>query len=278
MKFDILSDPHLDIWDIRANESAFDFQKYKNSDSDAIIVAGDISNYENYLIPFFTKCLENYKFVYVVDGNHDHYMRNYKNSIKSFKNIEKILNRTFADKTNKRFFFLHGDTDYSIHGNLAIIGVNGWYDWSGMENYGISKSVCHSAWMTYSNDSRHIDFDNKYPDTLAAVDMEKLKSTMNKINNIDSIEKVIVVTHTAPLPELLRFIPENPLWNNLSGSYTNSLMKDVIKEDINKKIKYWVYGHTHERKMTDVDYITYINNSRGYPTEIPNWQMIQIEV
>jgi UDP-2,3-diacylglucosamine pyrophosphatase LpxH len=55
-------------------------------------------------------------------------------------------------------------------------------------------------------------------------------------------------------------------------------MKDVLTEDTNNKIKFWVYGHTHERKMIDINNVTYVNNSRGYPNEVANWSMVQIEI
>jgi hypothetical protein len=68
------------------------------------------------------------------------------------------------------------------------------------------------------------------------------------------VKKIIVVTHSAPSPEL--FFKEEP-----ADLDTQIPMMQVLGQDSENKVVTWVYGSYNKNVETVIDNINYINNS-----------------
>ena len=70
MKFDLVSDLHIDMWD-----KQFHFDWLNEQKSDTLVIAGDISDHIDMSCEYVVKMQEYYKTVMVIDGNHEHQPR-----------------------------------------------------------------------------------------------------------------------------------------------------------------------------------------------------------
>jgi hypothetical protein len=124
-------------------------------------------------------------------------------------------------------------------------------------------------------------FDKGDPEIMAFRDAETLSKAVSYLQDEinDEADHIVMVTHTSPRRELME-VSKDPSWNRLTPSFVNTQMKDVLAADTKGKIKYWVYGHTHFRKQSKIDEVTYLNNAYGYSGEFPNqpWSLKQFEL
>lgn len=274
MKFDIVSDLHFDAWAMGNEELLGDlWKKIKNKDSDGIIVAGDLASnvYDHSTI--VKSLAKKYKYVISTVGNHEFY-----GSINTIDNMIKFINDDLSSSP-KKTYFLTG-RNYFIIGDTAFIGGCGWYDWECYIDKGITKDIAYKQWKRRSNDSRMIPFIwNHGPDVLAKTQAEILVDYINQLGNNDLVKNIVVVTHTSPQASLMRWSMDDIDFNNLTPSYVNSQMNNVVKADKDHKIKYWIYGHTHDRREVNIGHVTYIVNAYGYPNELTNnFKMKQITI
>jgi predicted phosphodiesterase len=123
-----------------------------------------------------------------------------------------------------------------------------------------------------------IDFKGQSPEMRATVEAINLAADVKAANADDSVTDIVMVTHMSPRADIMVWKAGDHIWNALTPSYVNTQLRQVVGADDNRKIKFWVYGHTHYRQMLEVDYITYVNNARGYPNENPPFSLSQIEV
>jgi len=270
VKFDLASDVHADHWRKRND---FDWSNAKNPDSTVLVLAGDIGNYTQDIFRILNQTSKLYEHIVLVDGNHEHYF--------SYKLVEDLLDD--LEKETKRAYknvtLLRGNNNLVL-GNTIFLGANAWYDWRIMEpDY--SYSVAKTAWLRYMNDSRYIMFGKEQSaDDWAKKQSNQIKEQVISLQDDDTIDNIVVVTHTAPLRELLIVKTDDDVWNQLTGSFGNSKMAEVIAADNKKKIKSWCYGHTHQRNDKVIGDIRYINNARGYPSENKDetWALKQVEI
>lgn len=294
VKFEFCSDLHDDIWlsyehrfyqrrlaelDISEHHkltppgnTTIDWAKQKQDDTRVLVIAGDISNDIMSTVKIIKNAAEVYEYVVFVDGNHDHY-----DASNTIKEGEQHYRDELSDYPN--VIYLDGKTHFTIDGT-RFVGALGWYDWRGFEEvHGITQEVAKAAWLQGSNDSEYPQYDEfKDPATLAFIHAEAVRQQVADAQDDDEVESIVVVTHTAPRHELLLWKEGDSVWNNLSPSYMNGQMKSSLEADTKKKIKAWIYGHTHLRAMKDIDGVAYANNARGYPGESSPWWLPQAEV
>lgn len=286
IKFDFCSDLHVDIWhhttrlvnppgegpqsrDKDGNFQYIDWEWYKNADSNVLIIAGDTANSVGKAADVFISASKVYEWVVVIDGNHEHY----EGSSISLN----TLNLEMSLKPYKNIIFLTGNS-FQI-GDTLFTGALGWYDWRGWETHGITKEQAYATWVNRSNDSREISYGEYVgPAQLAATHAVNIAEEVRKAQSDDSIQNIVVVTHTSPDARLMYWHPTDDGWNKLTPSYMNSSMSMVRDADVNEKIRYWIYGHTHERKMVQIGHIIYANNAMGYPRENGPWFLPQLDL
>lgn len=115
---------------------------------------------------------------------------------------------------------------------VAIVGANGWY--------GIKHDV---------NLKREISIENQRYE-----DLYYLKSTIEKLQRHLDVKRIMVVSHSAPGPEL--YFGEEP--KEIDAHLSLDL---VLPSDTENKISHWVYGSYGKVVDTTIDGINYINNS-----------------
>src|SRR5690606_20036475 len=125
---------------------------------------------------------------------------------------------------------------YKIN-DTVFIGANGWYDWKIMEP-AYSQKQSYYYWTQWMNDSRCIIYDkdayDKFyagPAQLAKKQANRLAKMVEKYQDDETINNIVVVTHTAPLVQLLT-IKNDIHWDGLTASFGNSQMKKVLQKDI----------------------------------------------
>lgn len=273
MKHTILHDPERRMWAGEPFKSMFyhiDWRAYKNPESRVLVIAGDIANTMITSHQVVAAAAEEYEYVVVVEGNHDHYsndmtvdegMTFFENTLSQYPNVH----------------YLKHDKTLVVDG-VGFVGATGWYDFKAYENQGISDFMAKRMWKNYSNDSRYPNFNGKEVETLAAEQAINLAAQTKLMSEDDGIESIVVTTHMSPRADIMEWKAGDNIWNALTPSYVNTALSQVLDADMNKKIRYWVYGHTHLRQMRDIDGIVYANNARGYPRENPPFTLTQIEV
>lgn len=274
LKIDYSSDLHVDIWESKSHELINPYlrwDKIKNSDSNILVIAGDISNSVECTIKTLAQASFHYEHVFFVDGNHEHYDGD----------AEVYDNMTFLESESAKLNNVHylRGRNYVVVEDTAFVGVTGWYDWKAGSEKGINEIRARIVWRKYSNDSNYPIFgDLEGPANLASIQAFDLKMAVQEIDKNPDIKNVVVVTHMCPRFDLLEWRENDFIENMLLPSYCNEQLNQILTVDKNKKIKHWVYGHTHDRKVTEIDGITYHNNARGYPGEYPYFTVKQFEV
>ena len=84
-----------------------------------------------------------------------------------------------------------------------------------------------------------------------------LEKSIKQYENDDSIENIVIVTHTIPLI--------NYCDKGSEDTEYNSKFENILKF---KKISHWIFGHTHSHYETKINNITFICNPRGRPEEV----------
>jgi predicted phosphodiesterase len=261
MKFDVVSDLHVDLWN-----TDLDWNIVKNEDSDVLVIAGDTSNDLSDLVKVLDGASQVYSQVLFTDGNHEHYFTN--------KPVSETVDffATLADCYDNVTYLTDGVVfEYQ---NTVFLGCCGWYDLQvHRERFGFKK--LHDAWLAMSNDPKMINFGSIDPWDRAIASAEALISKVGSLQNSNT--DIVVVTHTAPHRDLVGGIEFNPI---LDGAYCNTEMEKLLEVDENNLIKAWCYGHTHARRDRMIRHIRYVNNSRGYQSEsyrASKWFVVQID-
>jgi len=161
--------------------------------------------------------------------------------------------------SNPNLIYLNGINTYKKD-NVLFIGANGWYDWKAYPLH--SRDMQLNSWKSSMND-RYVRYGkNRFPDKLGRYQSTMLANHVRAAQSDSTIEHIVVVTHTVPLPELL--VPISHPWAYLNGSYCNTTMSKIIDADVAHKIDTWVYGHTHFHEDIDKGHIRFVCNARGY--------------
>ena len=275
MKFCLISDVHADLrkW----SWSEFEDQ----IDSPTLVVAGDISNYIDDTCKWIADAKNHFKNVVWVAGNHDFYNSGFHqtrlidpNSAQSRllypRTVDQIIDHYRQWSEKHSIHFLHRDS--VLIDGVRFIGCTGWHDFIAGEPY--TTEVQIQTWLSlndkvilWADDQRCPD--HMFPLKQAIADAEYLTDAVDA-----SQEPTVIVTHHLPHRSLKWDRPEDPIWTKQHGGFVNTKMEKII----NKNIKFWCYGHTHQRGMKDINGITYVCNSRGYWHENHNWQFISLEI
>lgn len=282
--FDFCSDLHVDQWyhttklihpdgpKSRTADGRFlhiDWQWYKTASATVLVIAGDLANSLLDTVETIKDAAQVYDHVVFVEGNHDHYQEGgYRGDVDATHVFLKDCLRTTTNVT-----FLDGKSSLQI-GDTLFVGALGWYDWKAYEHRGILANRAKDAWRAGNNDSRYVDYGvYRDPSILAFNQADMLRTQIVNAQDDDSVKNIVVVTHTIPSEKLTAWLEGYHSWNEMTPSYVNTQMENVIDVDENHKIKHWVYGHTHRRQIDEYRGIIFSNNARGYPRENDVWHM-----
>ena len=254
-KIDICSDLHIDQWSNKYNNKYpcgqikdYPFE-FKKSNSEYLIVAGDISDNLLSSIEYLNEISEYYEKILFVDGNHEH-VHTYPNLYEK-KYIDNLIN-------NNKIIYL-SNNPYIIN-KTVFIGCCGWWDYNNSDKTSIEK--CNNyfdEWIPHFTKNDNDTFVNNVIKQ-SIEEFKYLDNNIKKYMNDDSIENIIIVTHTLPSED---FFDDNKDKIELATELNTKLL-ELTKYN---KIKHWIFGHTHTEWHKKVDNIEFICNPRGRPED-----------
>lgn len=276
MRFMLVSDVHVDL-------NQWDWSFFENADTDVntLVVAGDISNDVFEVSRWLVEAKARFANVIWVAGNHDfynlgfHQTRLHDPGFSAKWPYPRIVSemvdhyKRWSDANG--ITFLHRDK-VTIDG-VTFIGATGWHDYRGGEPYSTEDQI--AAWYEVLND-RMISWQHGLirPDHLKPFDAGVKDWEYIRDQVASTTGPMVVITHHIPHRRFLWQRPHDRVWTLLHGSFVNTRMESISSPDI----KYWIYGHTHKRDMSEMGQTTYVCNARGYRGENERWEPIVLEV
>lgn len=239
------------------------FAWHKSRKNPILVIAGDSANGRDLSMGIVAEAAGYYDHVIWTDGNHEHYegyLNHMTHSLTHNMEFFRVQSRKLPNVT-----YLDGEASIQF-GDTLFIGANGWYDFK--MAHGIHTKQQYRAYQNGSNDPRNIRFGKKNkPDKMADRQSASIAKMVKEAQDNQDVKEIVVVTHTIPHRDALIKDP-NHEWYPLNGAYGNSLMSRVRLADINRKIRTWVFGHTHWIYDYFDNGIHYVTNPRGYRGEM----------
>lgn len=249
MRLALVSDTHEEFWDrFYTQDYLFSsgirqpmwFEQVIDHNPEFLVLAGDIDSRRASLLDLL-KCLREAlpnTHILFVDGNHEHYHKDYKTSV---LNLQLICSK------------------YGIvFGNNELVEVGGLKFFMGcMWSRFCNNPQTELSAMAGVNDFRLIGgFNTK-------TSAELCNEFLSKLANC---EPDVVVSHFGPSQ---KSVHESYKGHSLNGYFFDQL--ENHPELIPSSVKYWLHGHTHTPTDYYLDNSTstfrVVSNPRGYPTE-----------
>lgn len=265
MKIAVCSDLHLEFGDLYLDN---------NEGADILILSGDIfvaSDLKSWLydesaqlmaatssqkeradriMTFMRGCLENFKHVVFVMGNHEHYHGD-------FAETASIIEGTFGPFSN--FHFLNNE--WRIINGVLFFGGTLWTDMNKED-----PLTMHNIRMMMNDFNcvkNGVKTNDKYYSTFmpqdAVEDHYQFRRNLDEALELHPNLPTVVVGHHAPSKA-----STHPRYSNefiMNGAYSTNLDDFILDR---RQIKLWTHGHTHE----DFDYMIgttrVVCNPRGY--------------
>lgn len=239
MRFDLVSDLHMEHWD-----NNYDILKYKQSS--ILVVAGDVASDPELTSEWLTIAAAEYKHVLFVCGNHEHTKSNFDLD-KSYKENEQLF--TIMPNVHLLYKFPF------IYKGVAFVGANGWWDYRLGEPH-VSRDATYNYY-------KPVWGERSLQRTLVqgSEDYTYIMDHCSELNSLDSIQSIVVVTHTIPH---LRGVDWVHGADNLNiGCFGNKKMEQIPVYF--PKVKHWLFGHNHNPHDFVVHNTHYISHPRGRP-------------
>lgn len=266
LSVDLTSDLHIDQWDPTL-ENKYPCGVIKNYPiqwegkikSKILIVAGDISDQLEFSLDYLDQISKYYDKVLFIDGNHEHVHR-YPELI----HPSEILNN-ISLKKNPKLVYLPLNP-YEKDG-VIFIGACGWWD------YFDSPELVEQDMKYFENwrGDLGIPEGKRFIDNIVSrgqEEIDRLREMIEFYDTIDHIKTIVVVTHTVPEVEF-----SNHVRTEVNGKY-QSLM------DLSPKVKYWFFGHTHQKinEQKPESNLKFITNPRGRPEDYDREEYSPLQV
>jgi|GEM_PF-4251290 len=235
MKIHLISDTHIE----------FGKSTIPNVCADTYVLAGDIGliNEPDELIDYFNDLGEQCDNLIWVLGNHEFYHSVYEEALIGAKLIAEECGVHLLDVAI-------GTQDLELNG-VTFWGTTFWTD---LHNH---DWFAHKKIQDGLNDFYVIEKMNGRKFT-AHESYEINQASRNKIN----WDADVIITHHNPIDiEHSRFEK-----SEFSYAFNNTGLEDQISDS---KVKYWLYGHTHDSKITDLNGTLVVSNQVGYNSD-PN--------
>ena len=248
MKFDLISDLHLDFW---AENENINWEGIGTSL--VAVILGDISYNIDITYKTIVDISKHYKYVIFVDGNHEHnnhcgiqdHNRQLKQELSKYQNIS-FLNRSAI-----------------VIDNIAFVGANGWWTFDFCEPE-ISREEAYMYFM--ANNIFSEPFMHEIVQT-AREDALVLSEIVGKLTVDTAVSEIVILTHTAPFNDFMDVQqPQHPAHFSRCGS---SFLPKVLDFDFNRKAKTWCFGHVHQEFDRVKENIRYVCHPRGRKDDSP---------
>jgi predicted phosphodiesterase len=240
MRIFAVSDLHLDY---AANREWLEQLPLHEYNDDVLILAGDVSDRFARLDHAFSALAKRFSTVLFVPGNHDLWTHR-ERMHSSFEKLDAVLAAAHA----------HGlRTDIFRHGELAIVPLLGWYDYS----FGAADDYLKAAWA----DFRACHWPGY--DDLALTKFFTRRNPAPESPTLQDARHVITFSHFLPRIDLMpERIPEKH--RKIYPVLGSTILEEQLRQ-LGSSVH--VYGHSHVNRHVMLDGVTYINNAFGYPSE-----------
>jgi predicted phosphodiesterase len=241
MRIFAISDLHLDYAVNREWLQQLPLHEYNN---DVLILAGDISDRLALLDEAFKALTKRFATVLFVPGNHDLWINREPLHQNSFEKLDAVA--AAAGEHGVR-------TSIFRHGDLAIVPLLGWYDYS----FGEADDYLKTAWADFRA-CRWPDHDD---DALTRLFTGRNPGTSSP--SLQGAKQIITFSHFLPRIDLM---PERiPDKHRKIYPVLGTTVLDAQLRALGSQMH--VYGHSHVNRRVTIDGVTYINNAFGYPSE-----------
>ncbi|MBT8339104.1 MAG: metallophosphoesterase [Desulfatitalea sp.] len=238
MKIYTVSDIHIDFHENHGWLTSLSSVDYQD---DILILAGDIADAIESLKAAFEILSDTFHGVCYVPGNHDLWLRHgtWHDSMEKFHSILKLADQYGINTKPVEF------------GNVTIIPLFGWYDYS----FGEPSVDLRRSWVDYVA--------CRWEKGMNDDDITQYFLSLNERALEIKNRCVITFSHFVPRIDVMpSFIPKHRRY--LYPVLGTNLLEHQIRR-IHPRIH--IYGHTHVNRQVKIDNITYINNAYGYPHE-----------
>jgi predicted phosphodiesterase len=267
-KIDLSSDLHIDQWDKtlevknpcgKVKHFPYSFKETTNK---ILVIAGDISDNIDLSIKYLNEQSDKYERILFVDGNHEH--------ASSFPNLLDIntINEKIQKLNNEKIVYLP-KTHYKL-GKTIFIGYCGWWDYDNNKQESIESALSYfESWIKEIAESTgaSLSFINNVMKN-SYNQHELLKKHLDYYQNDETIEEIVIVTHTVPLKQLA--LDEN---GNIETSCQLQSSAESLLEKYSK-LKKWIFGHTHNQMSLVKDGVHFVSNPRGRPEDFDREEYI----
>jgi len=218
---------------------------------DIIVIAGDLNVGARSVIKDLLEIHNiTQKVILYVPGNHEYYDS-------MFKLEEKIFQENIDLLCKNDIYYLNNN--YFIQDDVKFIGTTGWVD-------GSYRKIDPYVVKSYYADPRYIyDFNELINE------QKKDEGIRFIIDNLSTSYKNVIITHWLPNPECI-----SPRYYGDTGNvcFANDWLAAINgrRNKKNKKIPYWIHGHSHDAINYLKSGIRYIRNPVGYPRECTETQ------
>jgi DNA repair exonuclease SbcCD nuclease subunit len=251
MLFRVMSDIHNEFY-LEINGEDYHIPELENDSDSILILAGDIGllNRKQTWLNFLEKCSNQFKSIFLVEGNHEWYHGNIeKHSYQKCISEHRIKNTFTGNLIMERE-------------KIAIISATLWSDFDGgnpLAMFDASQRL---------NDYYLIKVGTEYsrlkPEYILSLHYKQKKLLFETVDHYSALGyKIIVVTHHHP--SLQGIVP---YYRNdaLNATYVSNLEKEVLS----RRIAYWICGHCHTAMEYAIGETQVICNPKGYPHEQGN--------
>lgn len=253
MRIQFHSDLHVEHY------NAIKRQKFEVAKGvDVLIFAGDIANSPQLAYEFFSNVRKTYSghIIYVL-GNHEYY--HHKVTINTeYYALMDLIGVKVLDKDN---ILTHGKV---IINDIQFVGTTLYSDLSNpIEAQVVKRSLSDFRVVKGMN----IDlWQSEFDLSSTMIDNHLFRAKVNK-----QTDKTIVITHFAPLPNLITPGFEN---NPSNAGFVSDLSEMILQY----QPAYWIYGHTHSNQDFQLGDTKIVCNQFGYRHERPTMIMRTIEI
>ncbi len=280
MKVDYLSDLHSDFW-VNFNKGnsflkmqSFVIETIPEVPGEVLVLAGDLSHYNEQTIQMLTIYKDYYNEVIIVTGNHDMYLVSKNQQDKYSWSAEKRLNELKVLVKEIGCHLLDGDV-IEIDG-IRFGGTSGWYD--------ISDPIDYRLWLQASNDSHLISpkYHHKYrkqykvpEETSKFWDSEMYyKEQQENLTRISKEGCDVLITHVVQLL--------TPSGYQLPQFRGDALNKFYYEDNFNllkdSGCQFYIHGHVHNVHNYHLGGMNILCTPFGYPGETTTTKCSSFEI
>lgn len=221
------------------------------------IVAGNISNDREVVIDSLEHLSKQYKHVFFIDGPQEHIWNMDDISWSYIDLVDRL--ELFENIT-----YLHNQV--CILNGIAIVPVNGWYSFDFNSGFDMEQQF---MWMKENGYCNRIEDVMKIM-SYGMSDCRYLETTIRKMQDMDDVKEIIVVTAVAPDKRFVEhdtMLQDTPLIN-LQG---NSHLIKCLESDTKQKVSTWMFGTYPHSDDEIINGVRFVSNPRGITEDSISW-------